>query len=354
MKALLITYDLQPPWDSGLKVYGRGLMHSMQNVVGMKLDTVHDIHDISNSRDYDYVHVVLTGFRPFAKALKTFKQAKIFKHIVTPSIGIRSVLATKTCYAIINRLENRLVKCFSSEFVARSYFINGNRIIPPSIDTSVFVNSDNIRAKKLNEFLEVSPIKYGLDNLKHNSDTLILYSGPLTEDRFPYKKVLTALNGTRSKMLIIGRPTNNGAEAERIEEIISYSRRLNVESKMAVALKLLNEEEKVSLLNLSDVIIQPFTKATQEYVAVDPPIFLLEAMACGKPVITSRAYSFQSFIKNGYNGYTIDWDNSDELKEALLGCQNAELGMNARQTVLQQFSHDSVSQKLKKLYNDYN
>jgi len=358
MKALLITYDLQPPWDSGLKVYGRGLMNSLNNIKDMELDIISTANDISNLQNdnYSYVHVVLTGVTPFAKALRAFKRARIFKHIVTPSIGFRNALSTKLCYGVVNGVESRLIRCFSSEFVASSYFMNGTLVIPPSIDEELFINSERVPSKDIIDLLESSQVKSGLDNIAaDHSDGLLFYSGPLTEDRFPHKKVLHALKQTKSKILIIGRPTNNGADAERVEDIISYSRKLEIEKSVTVALRLLNEEEKTKLLNYSDVVIQPFAKSTQLYVAVDPPIFLLEAMACGKPVVTSKSYSFQSLIVNGQNGYTIDWDNPEELSNALEGCyRNSNISVNARKTIMRDFSRDSVSKKLERMYDDYN
>jgi len=357
VKSLLITYGLQPPWDNGLKVYGRGLKNSLDNISGMEVDVISNPNEISSlqSDSYSYVHVVLTGVTPFARALKAFKRAQIFKHIVTPSMGLRNALSTKLCYSMVNGIENRLVKCFSSEFVASSYFMDANRVIPPSVDDARFVNSNHVQTTEIIEILEDSPAKAGLDHLADGSaDTLLLYSGPLTEDRFPHKKVLSALKETNSKLLVIGRPTNNGADNGKIQEIISYSHELEIENRVTAALKLLTEDQKIKLLNYCDAVLQPFARSTQLYVAVDPPIFLLEAMACGKPVIASKSYSFQSLITNGHNGYTIDWENPEELKSAVAGCENSSIGENARQTIERDFSYHSVSRKIEKMYNDFN
>jgi glycosyltransferase involved in cell wall biosynthesis len=350
-----MTYQLQPPWNSGLKGYGRGLMHSLQTIDNMELDIIHDVNELCNvDRRYDYVHVILTGLQPFNQALRTFKHAKIFKHIVTPSIGFRNALSMKIYYGLKSRLEDRLVRCFSSEFVAKTYFMSGNLIVPPAIDTSFFMNSNSVPDSKIIAMLKGSTVKFGIENIRDRSSTLVFYSGPLTDDRFPYRKVLNAITNTRSKILIIGRPVNSDVGMEKINEIISYAKKLNIENRVAIAVKLLTEDEKISLLNFSDVVIQPFVQITPITVAVDPPIFLLEAMACGKPVITSSTHSFHSFIEKGHNGYTINWDNPTELTEALEGCQNKRLGSDARQTILKYFSYDSVAQRIFKMYNDYN
>jgi len=357
MKSLLITYDLSPPWDSGLKVYGRGLMSSLQRIDGIDLSTISKIEDISkyDEKDYEFIHVVLTGRDPFTRALKKFKNAIIFKHIVTPSIGLKNAFSTNLCYSMINRFESRLVKCFSSKFVAESYFLDGSVIVPPSVDSSSFKSIGKVHEDTIVSTLDNSLAKFGIDNLRQRGDGIILYSGPLTKDRFPYEKVLNVWKGTKSKLLIIGRPTNNGAEFSTVQDIIAYAKKMDLENSVSIALKSLTEAEKIRLLNFADVVIQPFVRRTQSYVAVDPPIFLLEAMSCGKPVITSKSYSFQSFIKNGYNGYTIGWDDSDEFREALKGCLEIDnIGSNARKTILESYCHDSVAEKIKVVYNDYN
>jgi glycosyltransferase involved in cell wall biosynthesis len=358
LKSLLITYDLQPPWDSGLKGYGRGLMNSLKDIKDLDVTIASSANNQSSLYDkkYDFVHVVLTGRAPVTTALKQFRKAIIFKHIVTPSLGFRTSISTRTWYNLLRRFETRLLTCFSSDFVASSYSMDASFIIPPSVDTSLFTIKDSIKENDIETLLESSSSKSGVQNMRHNSDGLLLYSGPLTEDRFPYKKVLDRLKETNSKILIIGRSANGGAQAEKLKEIISYAYKSNIENRVTVALKLLNEDEKIMLLNYSDIVIQPFAKMTQLYVAVDPPIFLLEAMACAKPVIGSQAYSFRSLLKNGYNGYSVDWDNNEEIVQALRDCQNnaTNLGLNARSTVAANFTPNIISRKIYKMYNDYN
>jgi len=355
-KALLITYDLQPPWDSGLKVFGRGLMGSLQRIEDLEIEAAHAFDNTtSKNNNYDYVHVVLTGLGPVSKAIKAFKDAIIFKHIVTPSITFRNALAVKMCYGLFTSIENRLTNCFSSNFVAKSYFMDGALIVPPSVDSSFFVEDDSISEEKIVSLLESATVKSGVANIKHRAEGLLLYSGPLTEDRFPYRRVLDALKDTNSNLLVVGRPANNGADADKVQKIVSYAEKIDVGNRLSVAIKVLREDEKVSLLSFGDVVIQPFANSTQAYVAVDPPVFLLEAMSCGKPVITSKTYSFQSLIRNGYNGYAIGWDDPNEFREALKGCLDSDsMGSNARQSILDNYSYDSVAKKIKTMYNDYN
>ena len=361
LNILLFTYELSPPWDNGLKVYGRGLSSSLQTIDGAKVDTISNISDHKNGRSdgYDYVHVVQTGLDPIRKALGSFKRATIFKHIVTPSVGIQNAIKTKMGYSFLNGLKNndRLVKCFSSEFVAKSYFMEGKSIIPPCVDVSSFKpESENSENRDPISLLGQSATKFGIENLEKDGSgmPLIMYSGPLTEDRFPYRKVLSSLRDSGCKMLIIGRPTNNGASVERITEVAEYANKLGMQERVSIALKLLNEEEKIRLLNYADIIIQPFGNSSNLYVAVDPPIFLLEAMSCGKPVITSKSYSFESFIQDGQNGYTVNWDDTNAIRAVVDECKSKkkreDLGSRARKTVIENYSFKSVAESVQRMY----
>jgi glycosyltransferase involved in cell wall biosynthesis len=72
------------------------------------------------------------------------------------------------------------------------------------------------------------------------------------------------------------------------------------------------------------------------------PIRVLEAMACGVPVVASNVCAIPEVIDNGVNGILIQPGSVDELSEAiswLLGDPNLrrKMGDNARKTVLERF-----------------
>src|SRR5207247_4771744 len=120
LKILLATYDLQPPWDSGHKVYGKGLLDCIQRIEGADTTVIStldkSVEDIEDK--YDFVHVILTGSKPLLQALRIFKKAMIFKHILTPSIGFRCSFNTRIYYSLMEMFQNRLIRCFSSDSVA--------------------------------------------------------------------------------------------------------------------------------------------------------------------------------------------------------------------------------------------
>lgn len=71
------------------------------------------------------------------------------------------------------------------------------------------------------------------------------------------------------------------------------------------------------------------------------PTALLEAMACGCPVVTTATCMIPEIVKDGYNG----WISNDEayLRDRTIWCLNnpdkaIELGLKARDTILKDFS----------------
>lgn len=303
---------------------------------------------------YDIAHIVYTGREIIREALTKLKYATVFKHIITPATGIDNALLTFVFYAAIGPLSSKLIKCFSSEFVARSFLMDAKHVIPPSIDTTKFRPSEKVSTEEVFSILEKSDTKTGLNNLATSSQSLLLYSGPLTRDRFPFDSVLKAVSISQVHLLIVGRDhPPNSTEADTLDAMVHLSRKLGIEKKISITLKTLSEDEKVKLINYSDIVIYPFSNKVRNIV-IDPPIFLLESMGCGKPVITSRKYSLQTLIQNGINGYAMDWhEDRDYINEAISNCiDHRSIGANALRTVLENFSNDAVAEKLRKLYNE--
>lgn len=109
--------------------------------------------------------------------------------------------------------------------------------------------------------------------------------------------------------------------------------------------------EKV--FNLSDVVIFPVRDMKGKF---DAPLAVIEAMACGKPVIISNLPILSEF-SNHENSVIIESGNAKQLLNAILDlCQNKEkretIGKNARNTVEKNFDIKNISQKYKDVYKN--
>ncbi len=82
---------------------------------------------------------------------------------------------------------------------------------------------------------------------------------------------------------------------------------------------------------------------------------MLEAMSCGLPVLATRVGGAPDVIAHGESGYLIPPDDRQALRrglETLLEDRalRFNLGSNARQRILAEFSLDSVAKRLAALY----
>jgi len=87
------------------------------------------------------------------------------------------------------------------------------------------------------------------------------------------------------------------------------------------------------------------------------PLSLLEAMACGKPVIGSDISGINSVITNWENGLLIPHGNHEALADAVLTLLSDEnlrrrLGQSARQLMMEKYSWNMVIDKVEKVYNE--
>jgi glycosyltransferase involved in cell wall biosynthesis len=84
---------------------------------------------------------------------------------------------------------------------------------------------------------------------------------------------------------------------------------------------------------------------------------LLEAMACGLPVIAARTGGNPDIIQNGVNGLLVDLENPEQLSKAverLLSDRSFadRLGVQARKTIEERYSMDQVVEHYQTLYSD--
>jgi glycosyltransferase involved in cell wall biosynthesis len=125
----------------------------------------------------------------------------------------------------------------------------------------------------------------------------------------------------------------------------------------------LNLTENVRLLGIrsdmeavycmSDVVVFPFLR---DYALMDTPRALLEAMACGKPVVATNVGAVSEVVRNGENGITVEPNSAAVLADAvtflLRTVEEADrLGKNAARNVLENYGSSSMTKKVEEVYN---
>ena len=88
------------------------------------------------------------------------------------------------------------------------------------------------------------------------------------------------------------------------------------------------------------------------------PNVVLEAMACGLPVIASNVIGNDAVVQPGKTGYLVDLENSAQLQAILVSLLNnpelaKQLGIAGRARVIQEFSWEQVAKEYVRLFNNF-
>jgi glycosyltransferase involved in cell wall biosynthesis len=109
-----------------------------------------------------------------------------------------------------------------------------------------------------------------------------------------------------------------------------------------------DEGQKATLLAASDIFVLP--SAHESF-----GIALLEAWACGKPVIGARRGAIASVIQEGQDGLLFEFPQASSLAQAMLACLDntplrRRLGQAGQQKVRRQYTLAAVTAQLRAVY----
>ena len=140
-----------------------------------------------------------------------------------------------------------------------------------------------------------------------------------------------------TKLIIVG----EGELRRELEEIIE---KYDLKNYVSMLGQCNNVQER---LNASDVFVQ-----SSDYEGL--PISGLEAMACGLPIISTKAGGTVDIVKNGINGFLVDVGDEDELAQKMIFlAQNKnireKMGEESRR-IVEMFDIEKCTQKYQALY----
>ncbi len=233
-----------------------------------------------------------------------------------------------------------------------------DKIIVSSLDYAKNSNVKNILEKNPEKFIEVP---FGVDVEKFSptpsknellqklglsqSDKIILFVGGL--DRAHYFKGLEILIKARAevpnaKILVVG----DGDLRPHYEEMVKG---LGLDDQVVFAGSVA-AKDLPDYYNLADVLVLPSLDQSEAF-----GIVLIEAAACGKPVIASNLPGVRSVVEYGINGFTVSPGNAKELAEKINYFLNnpdeaKRFGVAGRERVLEKYDLKKLGERLEKIF----
>jgi glycosyltransferase involved in cell wall biosynthesis len=149
--------------------------------------------------------------------------------------------------------------------------------------------------------------------------------------------------------LIIGEQGEHEAELRRRIETLGLENRIHLTGPME-QLKLYEEYRRASAFCLPCRVLESGDRD-------GIPNVLMEAMACGLPVITTAVSGIPEIIRDGFNGQLIPPDDPEALADALMCVKRdpqlaRSLAIEAQATVHERFDGDRFASQLAALFRE--
>ncbi len=238
---------------------------------------------------------------------------------------------------------------------------SADKIIISSEDYIVNSHLQEYYLKNIGKFIEIPfavsekyfPIPKKNELLKklkiEPQDKVIVFVGGLDKAHY-FKginfllKSIPKIEDPNIKVIIIGK-----GNMKRDYE--NMAKQLNITHKV-IFTGYIADDELPNYYNLADIFILPSINQNEAFGLV-----LIEAMACGIPLIASNLKGVRRVVYPGINGLLVEPKNSDDIAQKInhliknpeLRKQFSELGLKM---VKEKYTSEIISQKLKNLYQD--
>ena len=124
-------------------------------------------------------------------------------------------------------------------------------------------------------------------------------------------RAVASLKREFSVRLLLLLRVHDGRKSREVESLSRLASELDFADRMTVIASVLTKDKLRAYLGLCDVVALPF-----RYVDEEPPLGVLEAMALGKPVVTTDIDSLPEIVGNN-RGILVRPGTADDLSEAL-------------------------------------
>lgn len=180
--------------------------------------------------------------------------------------------------------------------------------------------------------------KYGLIK---DTPTIVAVGRMVEKKGFKYlisamPKVLSEF--PKAKLLMVG-------DGDQKQELEALAKSLQVENNIIFA-GTISYSKLPKYYNLGDVFVMPSVKDERGNIDASP-VAMMEAMACGAPVVATGFSGSQDLIKNGETGFLVKEKNSEEIATSIINLlrKKSSIRTKVRKIAVDNFSTSNVVKK---------
>jgi len=325
--------------------FGPALSIHMQRWVKYFAERGHEVYLISfEDRKIENVNVYDVGPRvhsPYFSTLLTFifriRRIKRLIKEIKPDILHGHFLTYHAFFAAASGFRPLVVSAWGSDVLVapKSSFINKLIVKYTLKKSDIILTEAKVMKKEIERYgnaLNIKVIPWGVDidmfnstagsntDIKNLKRELLLDNSPViisTRPFFPVYNIETLVKAIPhvimeepdTRFILKGHESRGGMEQLK-ERVIGLTRDLNVLESVRFVGKI-EHKEMPKYLNAADIYVSTSLSDSCS-------ISMLEAMACGLPVVVSDEPSNLEWIKDGYNGYIFPRKNYKKLAERLI------------------------------------
>lgn len=140
-----------------------------------------------------------------------------------------------------------------------------------------------------------------------------------------------------------------GPDDGYLGELEALTKALRMEDKVLITGPLYGKDKLEAYVD-ADIYVLPSKYETF-------PMGLLEAYACGKPIVASNVYGLKDLVVDGVTGFLVEQGDVKQLAHSMLSLINSdggaeEMGLKGKRFVEKNFAIEETVNLLEELYRD--
>ena len=319
---------------------GISVILTKQNIRGkgfiQHLQFAYDLYSILRNNDFDVIHCYRMQPNIIGAFIGGVLRQNIFNHVT----GLGSVFVRKTAKNIISQFIIKFCYNLNSRLFKTKFIFQNEQ---DAEDLNIKDNFTIIRGSSVNEEL-FYPSKPLTHKTTHKASYNLLFVSRLLKSKglsnlVKAIKYLREREQTQINLFVAGWLDKQNPESYstyQLNDLINHS-----------FVTFLGQREDIpNLIRNSDLCVLP------TFYREGTPRFLLEAMASGKPIITSKMPGCSHLVEN--NGLLVEPNNDLDLARGIkliLNKDLSELGNNSLNLYKEKFSEEIIFNQILKYYN---